>query len=70
MFNLVFTMVTMAASYLFIRLMPETAMMVSHELTLVFGTVFILLYTAGLRQGLRYAGILFTLNIIVRVLAG
>lgn len=70
MLNMIVTMAALAGSYLFIRLMPTTAMMVSHNMVLIFGTLFILLHSVGLRQGLRYTGILFTLNMIVRVLAG
>lgn len=51
--------------YALAKTRPDLVIKFSHEATLIVGPILILLYVAGLRDGMRYAKVLFVLNIIV-----
>jgi hypothetical protein len=58
------------AGVLFFKERPDLAIQYAHIVTLVGSAILIILHVAGLKGGLRYVGILFAANIIIRVLLG
>ncbi|MGE4274402.1 MAG: M23 family metallopeptidase [Desulfitobacterium sp.] len=58
------------AVVLFFKSRPDLAIQNAHTATLVGSAILIIMYVAGLKSGLRYIGMLFAANIIIRVLLG
>jgi len=60
----------LASLYFLIKSHPEKVIAFSHEATLIGSSLLIILYVAGVKRGLRWVGILFVVNILVRTLIG
>jgi len=60
----------LAALYILAKTQPEKVINYSHEITLIGSTILVILYVAGLKDGLRWIVILFVINLLVRAFIG
>jgi hypothetical protein len=67
---MILTSATLFGIYLFGKFKPDLLINVAGEVTAILGTIFILLYVIGFRDGTRYTGMLVVVYVLILSIFG